>query len=72
MAGNNDSDIADIANLLREKDGFLHLDMIEQTKTKQVRDRKEDAEVEKEDILNEINKSNNFQIIENRRVNNES
>lgn len=27
LALNNESDIADIANLLREKDGFMNMDM---------------------------------------------
>lgn len=41
MAGaNNDSDIADIANLLREKDGLMQLELIEQTKTKHIRENK--------------------------------
>ena len=35
---NNDSDIADIANLLREKDGLMQLEFIEQTKTKHIRE----------------------------------
>lgn len=30
VVGNNDSDIADIANLLREKDGYMPFDLIEQ------------------------------------------
>jgi hypothetical protein len=42
MAGgvNNDSDIADIANLLREKDGLMQLELMEQTKTKHMRENK--------------------------------
>ncbi len=35
---NNDSDIADIANLLREKDGLMQLEFMEQTKTKHIRE----------------------------------
>lgn len=31
LALNNESDIADIANLLREKDGFMNMDMYQQT-----------------------------------------
>jgi hypothetical protein len=40
VGANNDSDIADIANLLREKDGLMQLELMEQTKTKHIRDNK--------------------------------
>ena len=38
VGANNDSDIADIANLLREKDGLMQLEFMEQTKTKHIRE----------------------------------
>jgi hypothetical protein len=38
IAANNDSDIADIANLLRDRDGFMPMELIEQTKTNNIKE----------------------------------
>lgn len=39
-AFNNDSDIVDIANLLREKDGLRPMELVDQINVKQVKENK--------------------------------